>query len=283
MPGQLDDQLIHAKHKNPSAAVRAQKFIVGLFGAMLMVVQVSFVIILLDKFLYVENAELAMAVTRSGISGGAGGSFGCFGLNSTVLLRAKSSDSVSWQEMPLSELRIGDQVAATGDRGELTFTEVFFIRDYPSGPLVRIHLASGHAVELTAEHLVLVMAANNSASRLVPARDAIPNEDLVLSIPHSSARLTQPQRVEWVEEGLWGPSRLVYTDMGQLLVSGVACSSWEHPSDAYTSWDAHALHRLGWHWLLESSLYGAYFDAEGAVVDPWMHRLWPTGRQAQEI
>lgn len=282
MPGTLDG-LVDPKSQAPSATARAQKFIIGLFGALLMVVQTSFVIILLDKLLYVENAELAMAVTRSGISGGAGGSFGCFGLNSTVFIDDRRTDFISWKEAPISQLRIGDQVAATDERGEVSPAEVFFIRDYPSGPLVRIHFASGAAVELTEQHLVLVVAGNKRAASLVPARDLVPAKDVVLSIQHYSAQATQLQRVEWVEEGLWGPSRLVYTDKGRLVVNGVVCSSWEHPSDAYTSWDSYALHRLGWHWLLESSLYGAYFDAESFVLDPLMHRMWPMSRHAQEI
>jgi len=280
MPGDLDDQ---NKKEGPSATARAQKFIIGLFGAILMVVQVSFVIILLDRLLYVENAELAMAVTRSGISGGAGGSFGCFGLNSTVFVNERRASFISWKEAPISQLRIGDQVAATDERGVASSAEVFFIRDYPSGPLVRIHLVSGASVELTEQHLVLVAAGNESTAKLVPASDLNPVEDLVLSIHPNLAHTTQPQRVEWVEQRLWGRSRLVYTDKGSLVVNGVVCSSWEHPSDAYTSWDSYALHRLGWHWLLESSLYGAYFDAESFLLDPFMHRMWPMSRHSQEI
>lgn len=284
MPGTLDG---FVDGTGKGAAVRAQKFMIGLFGAILIVVQVSFVIIMLDRFLYVENAELAMAVTRSGISGGAGGSFGCFGLNSTVLLQSaglqnERAQHLSWQEVSLSELSIGDQVATVNERGEVSSTEIFFIRDYPSGPLVRIHLASGAAVELTGDHLVPVVVGNGNAWRFLPAKDLVAKEDVLFSTTNSSAQLIQPQRIDWIEEGFWGPSRLVYTAAGQLLVSGVACSSWEHPSDAYTSWDALTLYRLGWRSLLESSLYGAYFDAESAIVDPWMHHLWPTRRKIQE-
>lgn len=280
MPGTLDD---FADKGGASAAVRAQKFLVGVFGALLMVVQVAFVIIMLDRFLYVENAELAMAVTRSGISGGAGGSFGCFGLNSTVLVQDETSANALWQEVPLSQVRIGDQVATINERGEVSSTAVFFIRDYPSGPLLRLHLASGAAVELTPEHLVPLASDDVSVSRLIPAKDLAPAVDRVFSMPHSNAQQTQAQKVDRIEEDLWGPSRLVYAESGQLLVSGVACSSWEHPSDAYTSWDAGVLYRLGWHSLLKSSMYAAYFDAESAILDPWMHHLWPTGRQAEEI
>jgi hypothetical protein len=276
------DEVLGMGYGGRSASVRAQKFLVGLFGAMLMVVQVAFVIIMLDRFLYVENAELAMAVTRSGISGGAGGSFGCFGANSTVLLQDWRSDHASWQEVPLLELRIGDQVAAINERNELFSTAVFFIRDYPAGPVVRIHLENGVTVELTGGHLLPVMADNQSVSRLVPARELVSREDIVLVMPQVGAQM-QPQRVDWIEEGLWTPSRLVYTEAGHLLVSGVACSSWEHPSDAYTSWDAYALYKLGLYSLLESSVYGAYFDTESAIADPWMHRLWPTGRKAREL
>lgn len=280
MPSDLDD---HSKGPSVSAAARVQKFIIGLFGAILMVVQVTFVIILLDRFLYVENAELAMAVTRSGISGGAGGSFGCFGLNSTVLLHDKTANCMSWKKLSIAELHIGDQVAFSNEEGEMSSAEVYFIRDYPSGPLVRIHLASGAAVELTDQHLVHVVAGNEGTARLVPAVDLVPTSDVVLSVSNTGAHAIEPTWVERVEGGLWGPSRLVYTAKGQLIVSGVVCSSWEHPSDAYTSWDAYAMYSLGWHWLLESSFYGKYFDAESAIVDPWVHSLWPMTRHSEEI
>merc|ERR1712070_1036999 len=102
--------------------------------------------------------------------------------------------------------------------------------------------------------------------------------DIVLSVPTTGAIVAEPRRVMEINAGFWGSSRLVYTSQGSLLADGISCSTWEHPSDAQTSLDAFVLYKLGLYSVLESSVYGWYFDMESAFLDAWLDIIWPITR-----
>ena len=155
------------------------------------------------------------------------------------------------QSVAMKDLKIGDQVEAMSDNGEITFSEVLmFIDNQPRVPGVsHCVIETGKTQEkifLTPRHLIFTLESNANVSRLVAKHAMAVNVgDFVLGKDARGNRLV-PRKVTRVyferKTGAVAP----LTSQGNIIVDGILASCYAETSDHGLAHKAFSPVRL-WH------------------------------------
>lgn len=138
-------------------------------------------------------------------------------------------------ERIIADLRIGDQVLALGDEGQIVVSEVYCFahRDQNiKASFVTITTSDGSTIELSPDHLLGVVV--DGKVEYVPAQDAMPGMDVLTVDRKECIQKASVMSVSSANKhGLFTP----LTMQGTLFVNGVAAS-------CYASLQSHAVCHL---------------------------------------
>eukprot|EP00397_Hematodinium_sp_SG-2012_P052003 GEMP01061263.1.p1 GENE.GEMP01061263.1~~GEMP01061263.1.p1 ORF type:complete len:241 (+),score=45.35 GEMP01061263.1:35-757(+) len=216
-----------------------RKFLIGIVGAAIVVIQVLFLRIMLEKLLIVESSSEIYISTKTGITS-------CFDGNALVTIKEATGNL---RKAPIAEVEAGHVIQDCDG-----FSEVFYAHQYGPADVVRLH-AGNATLALTPNHLLI-----SPAGALIPAGAL----DVARMGDGSSRRVARTV-------GTSDSVTLVYTRSGSLVVNGFCASSWEHFTDYWTSMDTRVLPAF----VTKHDWYKTYFEMESSALDPIMHALWP--------